>query len=200
MSDLVQTQTEVRWVAMGMLELGYRPVIARVDVFGVGFGDQLLRKNGEPTEVSADSSALMARALLLYELGPYRLSRRHADRRLSFGPLVGARYNRVGIESSERTELLGHYGWVDPLVGARTELELGRWRIGMHTDIGGFGIHSDLALWASATFEYSIVRWFSVWLGWQHYQVLFQRATERGSQSLQFTLTGPSAGFGLHVL
>ncbi len=202
LTDLVQTQTAVRWVAMGMLELGYRPIIARGDVFGIGFDDQLLRKNGEPTDIAVHSSALMTRGMLMYEFGPYRLSQRHADRRFSFAPLVGVRYNRVGIESVEQTDLAGHYSWLDPLIGIRDEFSLGRWQLGMHTDVGGFGIGSgsDFAFWASATVEYLIFPWFSVWIGWQHYQVLFQRSGEHGPTSLEFTLTGPSAGLGFHVL
>lgn len=199
LSDLVQTDTEVRWVATGMLELGYRPIIARGDVFGIGFGDQLLRRNGEPTDTGIHSSALMTRGFLMYELGPYRLSRRHADRTFSWGPLLGVRYNRVGIDATENTNFSGHYAWVDPLAGVREEFMLGRWRLGMHTDVGGFNLASDLAFWASATVEFMIVKWFSVWVGWQHYQVLFQRSESHGPTSLEFVLTGPSAGFGIHV-
>ena len=197
---LVQTQSQVEWVAMGMLELGYRPIIARGDVFGIGFDGKLLRENGEATNASVQSSALMARGMLMYEFGPYRLSQRHADRRFSFSPLAGVRYNRVAMEATEPTPLAGHYAWLDPLVGVRDEFVLGRWQLGMHTDVGGFTVGSDLAFWASATVEYMIVRWFSVWIGWQHYQVLFQRKAEHGPTSLELVLTGPSAGFGFHVL
>jgi hypothetical protein len=69
----------------------------------------------------------------------------------------------------------------------------------MHTDVGGFTVGSDLAFWASANVEFMIAKWFSVWVGWQHYQVLFQRTTSHGPTSLEFVLTGPSAGFGFHV-
>jgi hypothetical protein len=200
LTDLVQTQTAVRWVAMGMLELGYRPIIARADVFGIGFDDQLLRANGEPTNIELKSSALMARGMLMYEFGPYRLSRRHADRLFRFSPLLGVRYNRIATETNEQTTLAGHYDWFDPLVGVRDEFELGRWQLGMHTDVGGFNLSSDLAFWASATVEYMIFNWFSMWIGWQHYQVLFQRSATHGPTSLELVLTGPSAGFGFHVL
>jgi len=199
LSDLVQTQTEVRWVAMGMLELGYRPIIARADVFGIGFGDKLLRHDGEPTNSAVDSSALMTRGFLMYEFGPYRLSQRHPDRRFSWGPLAGVRYNRIGIEATENTDFSAHYAWLDPIAGVREEFVLGRFRLGMHTDVGGFTVSSDLAFWASASVEFMIAKWFSVWIGWQHYQVLFQRSTSSGATSLEFVLTGPSAGFGFHV-
>lgn len=199
LSDVVQTETAVRWVAMGMLELGYRPIIARGDVFGIGFGDKLLRRDGQPSDSTVNSSALMTRGFLMYEFGPYRLSQRHADRRFSWGPIAGVRYNRIAVDAAEHSDFAAQYAWLDPIVGFRDEFVLGRWRLGMHTDVGGFNVSSDLAFWASASVEFMIAKWFSVWIGWQHYQVLFQRSTSTGATSLEFVLTGPSAGFGFHV-
>jgi hypothetical protein len=127
------------------------------------------------------------------------LSARHPERRFSWGPLAGVRYNRFGVDAAEHADFAAHYAWLDPIVGVRDEFTLGRWRLGMHTDVGGFGVSSDLAFWASASVEYMIANWFSVWIGWQHYQVLFQRNSSTGPTSFEFVLTGPSAGFGFHV-
>jgi hypothetical protein len=198
-TDLLETETEVRWVVIGLLEAGYRPLVARVDAFGVGFGDRVLWQNGQKSDVTYDSSGLIARAILTYEFGPYRLSRTSRHKQFVFAPLAGARYNGLRLDLTEPSELDAEYTWIDPLAGARTEFMLHDWRLGTHLDVGGFGVSSDFAFWAAATVEYMIVKWFSVWLGWQHYQVLFRHESERGEHRIRLYLTGPSAGFGVHL-
>jgi hypothetical protein len=198
-TDLFETETEVRWVVIGMLEAGYRPIVARVDAFGVGFGDRVLFRDGKASNVAYDSSGLIARAVLSYEFGPYRLSRTSKYKKFVFAPLAGARYNGVKLDLTEPSELDADYAWIDPLAGARTEFMLGRWRLGTHLDVGGFGVSSELAFWAAATVEYMILDFFSIWLGWQHYQVLFEHESERTEERIRLYLTGPSAGFGLHL-
>lgn len=194
----LEVESEVSWILFGVLEAGYRPLIARVDVFGVGFGDQVVTKNGKPTDVAFDSSGFVGRAVLMYELGPWKLGRRDRRQEFVLAPLAGARYNRLGFETGDPADWTGKYHWVDPLVGARTELVLSQWRFGTHVDFGGFGVSSELAFWASATVEYLVTDWFSIWLGWQHYQVLFQEQTSRGEHRLRLYLTGPSAGISLN--
>lgn len=197
-SHVIETKSEVRWVAIGMLEAGYRPFLVRGDVFGVGFADQVLMDNGEPTSLTLDSSGVIARGFAMLELGPWQLSRRNS-RRMVLAPLAGVRYNRIGLDVARQKELSTHYEWADPIVGVRNEFILGDFRIGMHTDVGGFTLSSDLAFWAALNVEYMITRWLSFWVGWQHYQVMFQRQSDRGEQSLNFVLSGPSAGIGVHV-
>jgi hypothetical protein len=198
-TEIVETESEVTWVLTGMLEAGYRPIVVRIDLFGIGFGDQILRENGEPTDIVIESSGFVGRAVLMYELGPWRFSRNDARKRFLLAPLAGARYNRLAFETGEQTEISGVYDWVDPLVGARTEFFLGDWRIGTHIDVGGFGVSSELAFWAAVNIEYMITSWFSLWIGWQHYQVLFKAESNQGEERLELFLTGPSAGLGLHV-
>ena len=197
-SHVIETKSEVRWVAIGMLEAGYRPLIVRGDVFGVGFGDQVLTQNGEPTALTLESSGVIARGFVMWEFGPWWLSRKRS-RRMVLAPLAGVRYNRYGLDVQRDKELSTHFEWTDPIVGVRNEFILGDWRIGMHTDVGGVTVSSDLAFWAALNVEYMITRWLSFWIGWQHYQVMFQRQSERGEQSLNFVLSGPSAGIGIHV-
>lgn len=197
-SHVIETKSEVRWVAIGMLEAGYRPLIVRGDVFGVGFGDQVLTQNGDPTALTLESSGLIARGFVMWEFGPWRLSHKHG-RRMVLAPLAGVRYNRYGLDVQRHEELSTHFEWTDPIVGVRNEFILGDWRIGMHTDVGGFTLSSDLAFWAALNVEYMLTRWLSLWIGWQHYQVMFQREDEGRQQSLNFVLSGPSAGIGIHV-
>ena len=197
-SHVIETKSEVRWVAIGMVEAGYRPLVVRADVFGIGFGDQVLTKDGAPTSLTLESSGVIARGLVMYELGPWRLSHKR-PRSMVFAPLVGGRYNRIGLDVQRHQELSTHYEWADPIVGVRNEFLLGDWRIGMHADVGGFSVSSDLAFWAALNVEYILTRWLSLWIGWQHYQVMFQRSANGGEQSLNFVLSGPSAGIGIHV-
>jgi hypothetical protein len=198
-TDALEVDSEVSWVVMGVLEAGYRPVFARVDVFGVGFGDQVVTKNGEATRLAFDSSGFIGRGIVLVELGPWRLGRSRKNR-FSVAPLAGARYNNVSLETGAPADYSGHYAWTDPIAGARTDFALGDFRLGTHVDFGGFGISSDVAFWASLSVEYMVTDWFSIWLGWQHYQVLFETTTARGDDRLRLYLTGPSAGLGLHIL
>jgi hypothetical protein len=198
-TENLDLESEVNWIVIGVLETGYRPLIARVDVFGIGFGDQVVRRNGESTELAFDSSGFVGRAVLMYEIGPWKFGRHDRRREFTLAPLAGARYNRIGLETGEPTNWSGRYQWVDPVVGARTELTLGDFRLGTHVDFGGFGVSSDIAFWASATVEYLVTDWFSIWLGWQHYQVLFDDVTEQGEHRIRLYLTGPSAGVSLNL-
>jgi hypothetical protein len=134
----------------------------------------------------------------MWELGPWRLSRKR-PRRMVLAPLIGGRYNRIGLDVERQKDLSTHYQWADPIVGVRNEFLLGDWRIGMHVDVGGFTVSSDIAFWAATNVEYMLTRWLSLWIGWQHYQVMFQRQEGGGEQSLNFVLSGPSAGIGIHV-
>lgn len=80
------------------------------------------------------------------------------------------------------------------------ELRPGDWRFGTRMDAGGFGVGSEFAFWAAATVDYMITSWFSVWGGWQHYQVFFKHTTETQEDTLELFLTGPSAGVSFHIL
>jgi len=196
----VDTASEVSWVVIGTLEAGYRSLAARVDAFGIGFEDTVLRENGDETDIVVESSGFVGRGIVMYEFGPWRLKRNKPRWQFAVSPLGGARYNRVALGTGERTDVEGAYDWVDPLVGTRLELRLGDWRMGTHVDVGGFGISSQFAFWAAASVEYMITSWFSTWLGWQHYQVLFEKTVSGEEQSLELLLTGPSAGMTFHIL
>ncbi|HEU5073921.1 MAG TPA: hypothetical protein VFU02_07105 [Polyangiaceae bacterium] len=196
----IKTETEVAWIVIGSLELGYKALAARADAFGIGFEDTVLRRDGMETEVMVESSGFVARGILMYEFGPWRIRRNKPAWQFSVSPLAGARYNRIGLGTGERTEIEGDYSWTDPVVGTRMDMRLDDWRFGTHLDIGGFGVSSDLAFWAAATVDYMITSWFSVWLGWQHYQVYFEEASEEQVDTLELFLTGPSAGVSFHIL
>lgn len=196
----VETATEVSWVVIGTLEAGYRSLAARVDAFGIGFEDTVLRENGDETDIVVESSGFVGRGIVMYEFGPWRLKPNKPRWQFAVSPLAGARYNRVSLGTGERTDVEGAYDWVDALVGTRLELRLGDWRMGTHIDVGGFGITSEFAFWAAVNVEYMITSWFSTWLGWQHYQVLFENTINGEEQSLQLLLTGPSAGVTFHIL
>jgi len=197
-TDVVEAETEVSWIVIGMLDVGYRPIVARIDVFGVGFGETLRLKSDESRQIAFDGSGFVGRAILMWELGPWALNSTRTHRFL-VAPLAGARYNQVKLEAGEPTNAAGRFRWVDPVVGVRTELALGDFRLGTHLDFGGFGVSSDLAFWGALTGEYFITSWFSIWLGWQHYQVHFEETSVHGEHQLGLYLSGPSAGFGLNA-
>lgn len=200
LGENIETETEVAWIVIGSLEVGYKALAVRADAFGIGFEDTVLRRDGEDTDVMVESSGFVARGILMYEFGPWRFRQNEPKWQFSVSPLAGARYNRIGLGTGERTEIEGDYSWTDPLVGARTDLRLGDWRFGTHLDVGGFGVSSDVAFWAAATVDYMITSWFSVWLGWQHYQVYFEHESEAEVETLELFLTGPSAGVSFHIL
>jgi len=199
LGENIETETEVAWVVIGSLELGYDSWAVRADAFGIGFEDTVLRREGEETDIMVATSGFVMRGIAMYEFGPWRI-RNKPKWQFAVSPVAGARYNRIGLATGERTEIEGDYDWIDPLVGARMELRLGDWRFGTHMDAGGFGVGSQMALWASATADYMITDWFSVWMGWQHYMVFFKHETEVQEDTLEMFLTGPSAGVSFHIL
>ena len=148
-TEVVEAETEVSWIVIGMLDVGYRPLVARVDVFGVGFGETLSLKGGGERQIAFDGSGFVGRAILMYELGPWALNRTRTNRFL-VAPLAGARYNQVKFEAAEASDLNGRYRWVDSVVGVRTEFTLGDFRLGTHIDFGGFGASSVISPFAGA--------------------------------------------------
>jgi hypothetical protein len=192
----LETRTSVEWFLLGVLEAGYRPISARFDVFGAGFHDRLEHQNGTTTNVAVDSSGVIARGLVGYEFGPFR---RGAGRWYSMTPLIGVRYNQLGFSVPDHSALAGDYRWVDPLVGARADFTLQKWRVMTELDFGGFGAGSDFALWAQVSGEYMLASWCALWAGWQHYEVLLEQPVKRPDRRMLLYLTGPAVGFSFHI-
>ncbi len=90
------------------------------------------------------------------------------------------------------------FGWFDPMIGVRWEVPvLDRLSLGFRSDIGGFGVSSDL-IWGLATG----VRWWvpytrsgiEPWVGAGYRSVWFDRSSSEGDMSLAFH--GPTMGAG----
>ena len=87
--------------------------------------------------------------------------------------------------------------WVDPLITARimTQLNDGRWRLGLTADFGGFGIGSKYAYQINPFVGYEIAKWFEIDVAYR----LDGKKYEKGSGTDLFVydvlLHGPSLGF-----
>jgi hypothetical protein len=87
--------------------------------------------------------------------------------------LAGARYVDLGLglrytgPNLER-DVDASKSWVDPFVGANLSLPLGgRWWLGVHGDVGGFGIGSELAWHAYANVGFRASDLVSVVVGYR---------------------------------
>lgn len=87
--------------------------------------------------------------------------------------------------------------WVDPFVGARVGIDLGRnFLLALRGDIGGFGVGTDFTWNASVVLGYQITRLLSAWIG---YRALGLNAdTGSGDDKIEYDIVmhGPMIGMG----
>ena len=145
-------------------------------------------------------------AAVLYDL--YRSSSSIGNRAvLTIEALGGARYTYlrtkveatiVGPLGTRARTLQGKRDWVDPILGGRLSWNLSdRWTLGFRTDVGGFGLSSDITWNFDAMVRYRITRWLNLNVG---YRALYMDH-EEGSGSSKFKYDvwahGPWLGVGV---
>ena len=109
-----------------------------------------------------------------------------SSQRLDF--LGGIRYTRQKLDltltgSGPGEPLDGGFdeSWVDPIIGVRWGVGWGqydRWMFRARTDVGGFGVGSDLAVNVAANFGYRISRTVFVGLGGRYLYTDYMDGTE----------------------
>lgn len=100
------------------------------------------------------------------------------EERYSIDFLGGVRYSRVAPDLSlifrDRVvqQASPDDSWFDPVIGARTTVELGpRWSLTAYGDVGGFGVSSDLTFQGYAAANFALSDRWALSAGWRHYAI-----------------------------
>lgn len=134
----------------GALMSEFRVYKGNLGVFVNGvYGRNTLDANGEVNGVALSAAADIRLTFLDFgaswrfdpiPIGPGTSS-------VALEPFIGGRYTNIDLRLKLNTlSLRERYEFTDPLLGLRTTWELGdSWRVVSISDIGGFGVGSDLA-------------------------------------------------------
>jgi len=123
------------------------------------YADLSDNESGEILKLKADAKTFWLEGGVYYRLGPWVVDEGTSGDpvTVTLDPYVGARYTYLDLELDSKDRILGqsrtfsgNRDWVDPIVGARTILDLSnRWSITAFGDIGGFNVGSDFS-WQAA--------------------------------------------------
>jgi hypothetical protein len=114
--------------------------------------------------------------------------------------LAGARYVDLGVGLSYAGPSLeqdadASKSWVDPFVGAHVTAALGeRWWLGVHGDVGGFGVGSELAWQAYANVGFRASDLVSVVAGYRAFDVDYQDGSGDDLFRYDVLTAGPQIG------
>jgi hypothetical protein len=115
----------------------------------------------------------------------------------SFSVYAGARYNSIDLE------LIGPpginpsdtQGWVDPIIGARTRLPLGKkFSFNFTGDIGGFGVGSDLTWQAFPYFDWQFSQHASLQAGYRWLYTDYESGSGLSRFKYEMLTQGPQLG------
>jgi hypothetical protein len=137
----------------------------------------------------------------LYQVAQWRLEK---GRAVHLDVLGGGRYwelegdltlSSPGAGSS--FSLSGSEDWIDPFVGLRLGVDLGKnFLVGVRGDIGGFGVGSDVSWNASVLLGYRITGLLSVWVGYRALSVDYENGSGNDRFVYDVTKSGPMIGLG----
>lgn len=157
--DVLDTSDSI-FAFSGRLEIGYERLGFFLDGFyaDLGVEDQTGPAGAANVDVSFRQGILDFGAM--YRVGDWDTDGFAPENRrnLSLDLYAGGRYSGVELNLrpanvEPRTE---DDDWVDPIVGARVIVPLGRsWHVAVNGDIGGFGVASDLTWSATAVIGYN---------------------------------------------
>ena len=114
--------------------------------------------------------------------------------------LAGARYVDLGVGLSYAGPSLerdadASKSWVDPFVGAHVTAALGdRWWLGVHGDVGGFGVGSELAWQAYANVGFRASDLVSVVAGFRAFDVDYEDGSGADLFRYDVLTSGPQIG------
>ena len=89
--------------------------------------------------------------------------------------------------------------WIDPFVGVHLAVPLAkRWRLGIHGDIGGFGVGSDLAWQAYADVGFRASDLISVIVGYRAIDMDYEHGGGDDLFGYDMLIAGPQLGVAFH--
>ncbi|MDX1402250.1 MAG: hypothetical protein R3245_10035 [Kiloniellales bacterium] len=131
----------------------------RMGVFGnIIYADLESENSVSGVDIKADATAVWAGLGVFYRLGPWNLGALKgsgAVPQLIVDPYAGARYTYLNLDLDVKDggpTFGNNQDWIDPIIGLRSIWQFTpRWSLTTISDIGGFGIGSDLT-WQAAGF------------------------------------------------
>ena len=197
-------------------ELGIGPVTADVDIglddiledleFGfmgtvrVGYGRWAFTAEGLYLGVEGDAQGVTAELdqWLVEPTLSYRVSK-------YFEPLAGVRYNHLngelrgpGVLPTPRI-VTGDQDWWDPIVGANLTLPVGTtFSLNLRSDIGGFGVGSDLTWQVFPYLGWRFARWGSMQAGYRWLDMDYETGSGANRFAYNILNEGAQIGFTFH--
>ena len=172
--------------AMGSVRVGYGPWAFTTEVLYMGLQAS---KNG----VTAEMDQWLVEPAISYRVSKY------------FEPLAGVRYNNLkgelrgpGVLPTPRIPT-GTQDWWDPIVGANLQLPLGKnFSLNLRTDIGGFGVGSDLTWQVFPYLNWQFTKWASLQAGYRWLDMDYE--TGSGASRFEYDILnqGAQIGFTFH--
>jgi opacity protein-like surface antigen len=154
------------------------------------------RKTTNTGPIQLDTTVGMQQTALEGDAG-YRLT----ERTLLF---AGLRYNDISADLSLVRSGPGagasraagaSQSWVDPVIGAITEIPLGeRWSLGLRGDIGGFGVGSTFAWQAMATVRWQASDNIRVIGGYRYFDMDYEHGSGASLFKYGMAMSGPGLG------
>jgi hypothetical protein len=150
-------------------------------------------RNGRITDAEAELTQTIVEAAVAYrfDMGDGWL----------IEPFAGLRYSSLEIDLE--IEVVGQplfdrdadEGWLDPIVGVRTHVEVTDWlSLRLRGDIGGFGVGSDLTWSITAGGDFHLTDWFSVFLGWRWLDTDYEDGSGNSKFEYDMLQSGPILG------
>ena len=164
-----------KFIFMGAAEARHDRTVVLGDLSFVHLGGNKGIGIRDPDFLEAELDSRTAEITLL---GGYRV--------LNEGPftldlLAGGRMNffkvTLQLEGPNRSaEGSVKESWLDPLIGARTNVPLGgKWSMSLYGDVGGIIFGSDVTWQGVATVDYQISRKMNVGVGWRYWKVNYDK-------------------------
>ena len=158
-----------------------------------------------PVSVDVESSTTLAEAGLLY-----RIFEDYAgaagdpagtDILFSADVFLGARYVNMDAELdfAAISDISSERNWWDPLIGISYRWDLSeKFQMKTTTDIGGFGIGSDLTWSFTIVGGYELGRHSNIWLGYRYLDINYDDGSGANKFEYDVAMHGPILGASFH--
>jgi len=178
-----QIADNLEFGGMGRMRVGYERWSLNMDVIYMGLGAS---KNG----VSAEFDQWVVEPSVGFMAAK------------GFEVLAGVRYNNLsgelrgpGVLPTPRIPA-GTQEWWDPIIGANLRLPFARqFRFNLRTDIGGFGVGSDITWQAYPSVSWHPYNWCSLELGYRWVYMDYSDGSGLNSFRYDILTHGPQLGF-----
>ena len=198
-NHFAQLEKYLNFAAMAHLEMIYRDTVGLLAEFNyVKLGDQTSRRgvalDGQMTFTMSDLAAF-------YRLGTFALGQQGSS--ASFDLLAGARIWTLDMKLSAEYMQMGdsvhmQKSWVDPIVGARTNIRFNdKWYAELRGGVGGFGASSTYTWDAMALIGYNFWKNATVLAGYRAVGLNYESGSGRDNFKANATLHGPIFGLAL---